>query len=305
MSATVADGAGNGAPRAPLVSIGMPVYNGSRHIRRALDSVLAQTFTDFELIISDNASTDDTPQIIAEYAARDSRIRHFRQPHNIGIGNNWTAAARPAVGKYFKWVSSNDDYAPDLIERCLPVLERDPSVVLCHGRTQFFDGDERHHVHAGDFEILDDDPVRRWELASTRFTLGTAIQAGVIRTEALRKLGFIANTPHSDRILTSGLALTGKFAMVPEVLFYRRWNKDNATPLRKPIDIARLYHPGVQEVPPTSGMRYHAGHLCVVARAPVALRHRVRAFGKALRFAWWHKEDVFGGFAAMFRRRAR
>jgi len=96
------------APRAPQVSIGMPVYNGERFIRDALDSLLAQTFTDFELIISDNASTDETESICRDYLAADPRIRYFKHQINNGAGANFQFVLDEAVGKYFMWAAADD-----------------------------------------------------------------------------------------------------------------------------------------------------------------------------------------------------
>ena len=100
----------------PKVSIGMPVYNGERFIRKALDSLLAQTFTDFELIISDNASTDATPEICKEYAKRDNRIRFIRQPKNMGAIWNFNFVLQEAQGEYFMWAASDDMWASNWIE---------------------------------------------------------------------------------------------------------------------------------------------------------------------------------------------
>jgi glycosyltransferase involved in cell wall biosynthesis len=83
----------------PTVSFGVPVYNGHRHLRETLDSLLAQTYSDFELIISDNASTDATPDICQEYASRDSRIQYHRQTENVGAPENWNFVARKARGR--------------------------------------------------------------------------------------------------------------------------------------------------------------------------------------------------------------
>ncbi len=105
-----------GLPRTPAVSIGMPVYNGAGFIRDALDSLLAQTFTDFELIISDNASTDDTQAICAAYAARDPRIRYIRQPRNQGGVPNFLYVLQQARGDYFMWAAHDDIWAPDWLD---------------------------------------------------------------------------------------------------------------------------------------------------------------------------------------------
>ena len=123
----------------PVVSIGVPVYNTERFIAGALDSLLAQTFADFELIISDNASTDGTREICESYAARDSRIRYIRQSENIGLPRNWNAVVHAASGEFFKWASASDCCAPTMVERCVAALRADDSAVLCYGKTQMMD----------------------------------------------------------------------------------------------------------------------------------------------------------------------
>src|ERR1700693_4622631 len=111
----------------PMVSIGLPVYNGEVYLRQALDSILAQTFSDFELVISDNASTDSTEVICREYAAVDSRIRYRRQTRNRGVTWNFRQVVLLSSGKYFLWTSCDDLLAPNYVERCIEVLENDPS----------------------------------------------------------------------------------------------------------------------------------------------------------------------------------
>ncbi len=95
----------------PKVSIGMPVYNGDDFIRRALDSVLNQTFTDFEVIISDNASDDETEIICREYAAKDDRISYFRQKTNIGGTDNFLFVLNKAQSSYFSFLAHDDWWA--------------------------------------------------------------------------------------------------------------------------------------------------------------------------------------------------
>lgn len=103
----------------PKVSIGMPVYNGEKFIRVALDSLLSQTFVDFELIISDNASTDGTEAICREYAARDLRIRYVRQSENRGAVVNFKFVLDDAVGEYFMWAAHDDHWGEHFLDHAL------------------------------------------------------------------------------------------------------------------------------------------------------------------------------------------
>ena len=117
----------------PKVSIGMPVYNGEPFIREALDSLLVQTFTDFELIISDNASTDKTEQICREYAAKDKRIRYIRQEINRGAAANFQYVLDEAVGEYFMWAAADDLWDSEFILKLIPLVERENIVLAFSG----------------------------------------------------------------------------------------------------------------------------------------------------------------------------
>src|ERR1043165_9639676 len=113
------------------VSIGLPVYNGANYLAESIDSILQQTYSDFELIISDNASTDATEELCRSYAARDGRVRYFRQKQNLGCALNSNFVFRQSTGEYFKWISHDDLHAPRFVERCVEVPDRDPSVSIC------------------------------------------------------------------------------------------------------------------------------------------------------------------------------
>jgi glycosyltransferase involved in cell wall biosynthesis len=116
----------------PKVSVGMPVFNGDRFIAETIDSILAQTFGDFELIISDNASTDGTEKICRQYADDDGRIRYVRNRENLGAAYNYNQTFHLSSGDYFKWACHDDLLRPEFLERCVEVLDRDPSAVLVY-----------------------------------------------------------------------------------------------------------------------------------------------------------------------------
>src|SRR5207247_8787636 len=125
--------------RKPRVSVGLPVYNGEKFLSEALDSIIAQSFEDLELIISSNASTDGTDEICRAYVARDKRIRYYRNETNIGVDGNFNRVFQLSSGEYFKWASADDICGPDLIAKCLRVLDSDSSVVLAYPKTRFID----------------------------------------------------------------------------------------------------------------------------------------------------------------------
>src|SRR3972149_7037346 len=119
----------------PKVSVWMPVYNGERHLRNAVQSILGQTFRDIELIISDNASTDRTEAICREYASKDPRVRYYRNPKNLGAPENINSVFRRATGRYFKWAAANDECDPRFMEACVQILDERPNTVLAYPRT--------------------------------------------------------------------------------------------------------------------------------------------------------------------------
>lgn len=279
---------GNGA--GPLVSVGLPVFNGAGFLAQALDSVLAQTYANFELLISDNASTDATPDILREYAARDARIRIIRQAANIGAGHNQTVVARRACGTFFKWMFANDELAPTLLADCLAVLQRDRSVVLCYGRTQFIDlAGNRLEVYEGDFAAPSADPLERYRIVRKRLHLCTAIQGGLIRRAALQRCGYMGNYPCSDRVLLAGLALEGRFVLLPQVLFYRRWDPAVATALKTPLEVAQMYRPAATRPFLFADLHRRLAHVIVALRTPRDWRGKVRSLWTALRCTDWHR----------------
>lgn len=113
----------------PLVSIGLPVFNGERYLEGAVRAILEQTFTDFELVVCDNASTDGTADILARLSREDRRIKVHRNPVNIGAAPNWNRVFELSTGRYFKWVAHDDLHEPEFLERTVDVLEQDPGVV--------------------------------------------------------------------------------------------------------------------------------------------------------------------------------
>ena len=118
----------------PKLTIGMPVYNGELFIKRAIESILAQTFTDFELIISDNASTDSTQEICQNFSKKDNRIRIFKQEKNIGVHRNFYFLLSQAKGEYFAWTAVDDYLDKDFMEKNLKVLESHDSIVSSIGK---------------------------------------------------------------------------------------------------------------------------------------------------------------------------
>ncbi|MBF2073340.1 MAG: glycosyltransferase family 2 protein [Synechococcales cyanobacterium C42_A2020_086] len=215
----------------PRISIGVPVYNGENFIRVALDSILDQTFKDFEVIIADNASTDRTEEICREYAAKDSRIRYYRNPTNIGAGPNHNLIVQLAKGEYFAWVGHDDARAPEYFEKCVEVLDREQSVVLCHSLTRIID---ENGATVEDFKEEHLRPSTNSSEPEKRFANlihdGECYKIyGLIRLSALRKTRLIENYAHGDGVLLVRLGLLGRYHEIPEYLSLNRHHSGMST----------------------------------------------------------------------------
>ncbi len=206
----------------PRVSIGLPVYNGENYLREALDSILSQSFKDFELIISNNASTDGTADICKAYAAKDRRIRYFRNQTNLGAAKNFNRVFELSTGEYFKWAAHDDILTPDFLLKCVQRLDHDPAVILCYSKTKIID--------ARGLFLFDDDTKLDIDLTRPASRFGDLVLIvhpcfpvfGVIRAEILRKTPLIGGYTSSDRVLLGELSLHGRFFEIPEYLFFRR-----------------------------------------------------------------------------------
>lgn len=205
----------------PRLSIGLPVYNGEKFISAALDSLLAQTFTDFELIISDNASTDKTEEICRAYAAQDQRIRYYRNDTNIGCARNFNRVFDLSVGEYFKWAAHDDLHAPDFLAKCVAVLDNNPTVILCHSHVYFID---ENGEFLQNYSIkLKTDSAKPQERFHELLTKHLCYQCyGVIRASALRKIPPMGSYGIADGIFLLRLGLLGRFYEIPEYLFFAR-----------------------------------------------------------------------------------
>ena len=209
------------APRRPRVSIGLPVYNGENYLRAAIDSLLQQTFRDFELILCDNASTDSTGAICRDYAARDPRVRYDRHPKNIGAGRNFNHAVALARGDYFKWAAHDDLCAPDLLEQCVATLDDHPDAVLVFPRARVIDdASTPGEVYNDPLPTDDADPAVRFGALMGGHPCYQVF--GLIRLPALRTTTLIGLYANGDGVLLCQLALRGRFIKLPDPLFFPR-----------------------------------------------------------------------------------
>lgn len=200
----------------------MPVYNAERFLEASIQSVLNQSFTDFEVILSDNASNDRTPEICAQYVAQDRRVRYYRADYNRGAGWNHKRVLELATGQYFKWQAHDDICAPSMMEKCIAALEADKHCVLAHARTTYIDecgkiiGNYNLDLRTDSKDVA----VRFSDLVMSYHECYEIF--GVIRRSVLERTGPQPSIVHGDGHLLAHLALYGPYRKIPEALFYNR-----------------------------------------------------------------------------------
>src|SRR3972149_516187 len=212
----------------PRVSIGLPVYNAERYLRHSVGSVLGQTFGDFELGISDNASTDATYEICSEYAPMDDRIRLYRNEKNFGAAENFNRVFNLSRAEYFKWIAYDDVCAPVFLERCLEVLESRPDVALCYPKTVLIDENGSEMMKYEDrLHMPYERPHRRLRHFLTKVNLANPV-FGLIRSDVLKETQLLGKYFGADYVLLMEICLRGKFFEIPEHLFLRRDHARNS-----------------------------------------------------------------------------
>lgn len=208
----------------PLVTIGMPVYNGERQMRTALDSLLAQDHDPFELVISENGSTDGTPAICRDYAARDPRIHVHHQARHLPVFDNFKAVLELARGAYFMWAAVDDFWYPEFVREAVDELERHPDAgVAMSAIDRIWDtGENMDRIR---FVDGDDVNVQSYYATCNGATSPRKYNLfiyGLYRTALLREaMRFLPEVPGWDRLLVCQVALATRFRYVDRVLHTR------------------------------------------------------------------------------------
>jgi glycosyltransferase involved in cell wall biosynthesis len=278
---------------APVITVGMPVYNGEKYISQAIDSILSQTFDDFSLIISDNYSTDNTEEICREYANKDPRIIYIKQEKNLGAPLNWNFVFNQCKGQYFKWASSNDVCHPQFLEKCKEILDKRNNVILCYSKTKLIDAfgntiDEYKNV----IDLQDPRACNRFQTVLTRMDLNNA-QGGLIRSDVLAKTALEGIYQHGDVQLMAELSLHGKFCEIQDYLFLRRVTPETITHQRSRLENRIFNNPEFKGWLYLPEVKLHLGLFAVVYRSPIKNYEKLKLFIFLLRFAYWRKKQIF------------
>ena len=262
----------------PTVSIGLPVKDGEAYLDEAIRSILGQTYTDLELIISDNASTDRTEEIALGWEADDSRVRYVRNPADIGAAPNFHQCFRLSRGKYFKWAAHDDLLHPKYVELCLEALEMSPEVVLAHTTAEQIDADG---AVVGQIPNLPDvrsgDPVQRFTNVITQERLNLPI-FGLMRSRVLATTSIHGSFFASARVQLAEMALRGPFVWIDDPLFVHRNHSEASVRAIHDEQERRLwYDPARGALWYLPRWEYYGKLLVAVWSAPIGSKERLRA----------------------------
>jgi glycosyltransferase involved in cell wall biosynthesis len=295
----------NGKNR-PRVSIGMPLYNREKYVAASIEAHLHQTYSDFELIITDNASTDRGPEICKAYAAKDSRVKYFLNPVNLGATGNFRRCFELSTGEFFRWTPSDDLVSPNLLERAVQILDSDPSVFVAYPRTKLIDADGNI---TGDFDeelhLMQDQPSERWKGVSRNLRLGN-LHYGLSRMDKMRKTGLLRNYMGGDFPLISEMSLYGKFCEIPDAFFYRRMHEEASSAMKDKKDVMAFFDPKKRNKFFLYNWVHLGANLKSTARAPISLSEKFRIYAyEGKRIIWSRKEffnELTGAVAFMGRK---
>lgn len=273
----------------PRVSVGLPVYNGERYLREAIDGILGQTFDDLELIISDNASTDATEEICREYVATDPRVRYYRNIKNRGAARNFNRVFDVARGEYFKWAAVDDLISLDNVERCIEALEQHPRAVLAYTLATHIDAAGETFPGNGALGPVDlrGDRVARFKRLLHRFNKYSGVSGpmmlfGTYRRTALARVRPMGGYFASDLVLLAELALIGDFVEVPDRLLSIRIHPGSSSwpETWSHESIMEFYDPEVNGVANRTlqMQRYHVEYFNVVARSDLSIADKAGLF---------------------------
>jgi|SRR5882757_2304102 len=224
----------------PLVSVGLPTYNGVERVEAVVRSVLGQDHADLELVISDNASTDGTEELCRSLAAEDPRIVYHRNPVNVGLLNNFIGAMRLGRGEFFRWVGDDDWLAPNCVSRGLDVFAEDPRLILVTSQVDYTgpDGHTATEPYAGTALRSDDPVVRLTEMLRLLNKSHLIIDPlyGMLRRDSVAGIDR-RNMLREDEVFATKLALAGPWGHVPEVLAKRNWKHEVPSTLARRLDV--------------------------------------------------------------------
>jgi glycosyltransferase involved in cell wall biosynthesis len=275
----------------PMITIGLPCYNSEKYLVQSIESLLNQTYRNFLLILSDNASTDGTAEICRRYAAADARVRYVRNPENIGMSGNFNSVFALAQTKYFKWATADDFWDRELLADALAVLEADADVVLCYPRAVLVDSDGVEQSRYEDnLHLMQADPVARFFGVLENLHLVNH-HLGVMRTDAIRRTHLFGKHFGADVGFVAELSLYGKFYKLPKHQLFRRFHPDSSSWLRDSEDHqARRFFATNSRRPLFNTWRFHWAFCRGVLGSPLSFAGKVRLLYRIVKDIYWDRK---------------
>jgi glycosyltransferase involved in cell wall biosynthesis len=274
------------------VCLGLPVYNGEKYLAQSVESILAQKYRNWELIISDNGSTDGTRRICEAFAAADSRIRYHRNEKNMGASWNFNRVVHLADSPLFRWTSHDDVCAPELLERCVEVMRSKPKIILCYTKSSLID-ENGGHLGNYDVRFATDSPKaheRFYDLISRDYLCNQIY--GVIRTSVLRKMPLFGDFISTDIHVLAELSLHGLFHEIPEYLFFRRDHPQRSVRANpKPEDFLAWFSPQAKDKHRYTKAKRVVEYAGAISRSPLDAPEKILCYALLGR---WVFSRVFG-----------
>lgn len=263
----------------PLVSIGLAVRNGQDYLCESLDSLLGQTYKNFELIISDNVSDDDTHKICEEYVRKDYRIRYIRQKENIGGYRNYDFLKNEAKGEYFMWTTHDDKWDKNFIEKCLAKLKEDSGAIVAFANWDaFFNSGERiHHPPEQYFSFEKDIYTRLKSYILLRSSQGKIEMIyGLWKKNALKNM-YSATEFYSDDNFMFKMSFEGPFIFINEILFFKRASSGFQNTQKITIKSIALFF--LNRIRALHSKLFYANFKCVFRSLSLTPKEKTKLFG--------------------------
>lgn len=261
--------------RVPLVTVGIPVYQGERYLPETIESARTQDHPRLEILISDNGSTDGTEEICRAAAAADERVRYLRYDHNRGGTWNYNNLISEARGEMLTITAADDVKLPTFVSSCVAALEAaGDGCILAVSRTRIIDENGDVTEDLGDENLVIDEPTPHERMAHFMRTVASHIMYGVVRTDALRATRGLRPVAGGDVVILAELACLGWFTLVPEQSFLQRKHPGAHSATRAGYDA--FYRPQGHSRFSFPHTRLQADLLLACVIAPVSVAERAR-----------------------------
>lgn len=288
----------------PKVVIGLLIYNGAEYVAETLDSILNQTFTNFKVIIGDNQSTDSTEDICRYYADKDGRISYIRHPENLGASGNHNALFQPGEAPYFKWASHDDLIQPEYLEKCIKILDENPSIGVVHSRSYTID-EKGNQLGNLDFEVRlnHSQPSQRfWRLLWGGYLPEVH---GVMRSSLIRNTQLFRGFPGDDRSFLADMILQADVGYVEEYLFSRRDHSDAYCRLQDWQARQNFFNPKAKQSQNLTGLIKFKEYLSDIYRYPMPWSEKLACVQMLAKWGFHRGLESVTGSGEVFGRQRR